>query len=120
MEDYGAYRTEVQIPSVGGPPFDARACVDPDFSLSVFIRMLYSCLVDADFLDTEQFMKNGDTGREQGESMEVLLEKLEAYVAKWKKETDLHTVNGRRTAILNACLEGGSLDKGLFRLTVPT
>ena len=76
VEDYGAYRTEVQIPSVGGPPFDARACVDPDFSLSVFIRMLYSCLVDADFLDTEQFMKNGDTGREQGESMEVLLEKL--------------------------------------------
>lgn len=120
VEDYGAYRTEIQIPSVGGPPFDARACVDPDFSLSVFIRMLYSCLVDADFLDTEQFMKNGDTGREQGESMEVLLEKLEAYVAKWKKETDLHTVNGRRTAILNACLEGGSLDKGLFRLTVPT
>ena len=120
VEDYGAYRTEVQISSVSWPPFDARACVDPDFSLSVFIRMLYSCLVDADFLDTEQFMKNGDTGREQGESMEILLEKLEAYVAKWKKETDLHTVNGRRTAILNACLEGGSLDKGLFRLTVPT
>lgn len=120
VEDYGAYRAEIKIPPISGLPFNVKACVDPDFSLSVFIRMLYSCLVDADFLDTEQFMKNGNTGREQGEPMEVLLKKLEAYVAKWKKETDLHTVNGRRTTILNTCLDGGNLDKGLFRLTVPT
>ena len=38
-----------------------------DFALSTFIRMLYSCLVDADFLDTEAFMKNGETGRDSGE-----------------------------------------------------
>lgn len=120
VEDYEAFRTEVQIPPVAGPPFDARACVDPDFSLSVFIRMLYSCLVDADFLDTEQFMKHGDTGRMQGEPMDVLLKKLETHVGEWRKQTDLHTINGRRTAILNACLAGGNMDKGIFRLTVPT
>ena len=45
--------------------------------MSVFIRMLYSCLVDADFLDTETFMKEGETGRIPGDSLEVLLERLE-------------------------------------------
>ena len=37
-----------------------------DFALGTFIRMLYSCLVDADFLDTESFMKNGDTRKKFG------------------------------------------------------
>lgn len=45
-----------------------------EFALSVFMRMIYSCLVDADFLDTEKFMKNNHTGREAGEHMEKLLE----------------------------------------------
>ena len=47
-----------------------------DFALGIFIRMLYSCLVDAEFLDTESFMKNGDTGRNSGESMEILRNRL--------------------------------------------
>ena len=37
---------------------------------SSWIRMLYSCLVDADFLDTEQFMQ-GDRGRGVYDSMET-------------------------------------------------
>ena len=48
-----------------------------DFALSVFMRMLYSCLVDADFLDMEFFVKNGNTDRASGESMDVLLKKVE-------------------------------------------
>ncbi len=120
VEDYQAYQEEVQIPVVAGEPFDASACTDPFFSLSVFIRMLYSCLVDADFLDTEHFMKQGDTGRTQGESMDILLKKLEIYVTEWRKQTNPCTINGKRTEILNTCLKNGDMDKGVFRLTVPT
>ena len=50
------------IPEIKTMPFDLRTVPDKDFSLSVFIRMIYSCLVDADFLDTEAFMKDGKSG----------------------------------------------------------
>ena len=81
---------------------------------------MYSCLVDADFLDTEAFMKNGETGRDSGESIEILLDKLKKYTEKWLHNTDINTVNGRRTEILKNCYEMGKREKGLFRLTVPT
>ena len=61
-----------------------------DFSLSVFIRMIYSCLVDADFLDTEAFMKNGQTERALGQSLDVLLDKLEKYISTWLLNDDLN------------------------------
>ena len=91
-----------------------------DFSLSVLIRMLYSCLVDADFLDTGNFMKSGQVERLPGDSMKVLLEKLERYIKDWLKNENIDTVNGRRTEILKSCLEGGTAEQGIFCLTVPT
>lgn len=69
--------------------------------------MVYSCLVDADFLDTEQFMKDGNTKREPETVSEKHLEKLMTYVGSWMKNTDRTTVNGRRTEILSACIRKG-------------
>ncbi len=120
IPDYHKYREEMVIPEIKTMPFDLRTVPDKDFSLSVFIRMIYSCLVDADFLDTEAFMKDGKSGRVSGEKMEILLKKLEHYVSGWMKNEDLDTVNGHRTEILKHCLELGAENKGLFRLTVPT
>lgn len=51
--DYSAYEKEIEIPQITTPPIAMNPEKDPNFALSVFIRMLYSCLVDADFLDTE-------------------------------------------------------------------
>ena len=120
LEDYQAYRSEIRIPELASVPFDVKKAHDPDFSMSVFIRMLYSCLVDADFLDTETFMKDGETGRIPGDSLKVLLERLETYISDWLESDGEETVNGRRTEILRHCLESGSMERGLFRLTVPT
>ena len=91
-----------------------------DFSLGTFIRMLYSCLVDADFLDTESFMKNGDTGRNSGETMVTLQNRLKNHISEWLKNTDADTINGRRTEILSHCIKEGKQKEGIFRLTVPT
>src|SRR5699024_3546203 len=55
IEDYSEYWKEIEIPELKTPPFDPSKSPDPNFSLSFFIRMIYSCLVDADFLDTENF-----------------------------------------------------------------
>ena len=120
IEDYSAFKSEIKIPEINTTPFEPLKVPDPDFSLSVFIRMLYSCLVDADFLDTERFMKNGQTLREAGEDISVLLEKLKDYVADWLQNEDKDTVNGRRTEILRHCFEKELSERGIFQLTVPT
>lgn len=120
IEDYSYYQNEIKIPEIRTVPFDDQIEPNPDFSLSVFIRMLYSCLVDADFQDTETFMLNGQVPRESGENVDVLLEKLEDYVADWMLNKDMETVNGRRTEILRHCFECGQMERGIFQLTVPT
>lgn len=120
ISDYGAYQSEFEIPEITSAPFDLGKTTNPDFSLSVFIRMIFSCLVDADFLDTEAFMNEGKAERNSGESAKELLEKLENHISEWVKNQDTETVNGRRAEILRHCLEKGKSEKGLFRLTVPT
>ena len=89
------------------------------FETSFFIRMLFSCLVDADFLATEEFMSNGSVKRGTGETLDILLKKLEKYTAAKFKEPKSE-INKKRTEIFNACKEAASSDKGVFTLTVPT
>ena len=120
VEDYGAYQEEVSIPPLPPPVLTAAEKKDLTFSMSFLIRMLYSCLVDADYLNTEDFMKDGETSRITGETIPVLLEKLNRHIAKWLVNDDQDTINGRRTEILKSCIERGKKKKGLFRLTVPT
>lgn len=118
VEDYQAYLQEIAFPQFPNPAI--RPIEKYGFSLSFFIRMLFSCLVDADFLDTEAFMNGGKVERDGGESIEELEEKLTAHIRPWLKNEDLSTVNGRRTAILKACREAGKKERGLYTLTVPT
>lgn len=119
LEGYQAYEKEIEIPVLKAPPFQNTEGENMDFLFSMLIRMLYSCLVDADFLDTELFMK-GKSLRDSGESIEVLYGKLAEYTAGWLDNNDSNTINGRRTEILKHCIEMGKEEKGLFRLTVPT
>ena len=114
------YEKEIEIPQLHTDPIVFDPTKNLDFSLSVFVRMLYSCLVDADFLDTEAFMKNENTGRVAGETMQILEEKLEQYIEPWLSNTELENINGRRTEILAHCMEMGKREKGIYRLTVPT
>lgn len=85
---------------------------------SFLIRMLFSCLVDADYLDTERFMSDGAAERASGDPMPRLLERLERYISPWWNPKN--ELNEQRCRILKACLDGGERDKGLYTLTVPT
>ena len=82
--------------------------------------MIYSCLVDADFLDTEYFMKNGATDRDAGDTLKELYQRLYKHVGAWLLNDNLETVNGRRSEILRHCIASGKEEPGMFRLTVPT
>lgn len=119
LEDYQAYEEEIEIPVLKNPPFQPVKEENRDFFFSMLIRMLYSCLVDADYLDTEIFM-NGKEIRNSGEAIETLHKKFAERISDWLDNNDLTTINGRRTEILKHCIEMGKSEKGLFRLTVPT
>lgn len=118
-ENYQEFEKEIEVPALKTPPFQPVKNENFDFFSSMLIRMLYSCLVDADYLDTELFMK-GKSVRNSGESVEILYDKLTAHISGWLANNDLSTINGRRTEILEHCIEMGKIERGLFRLTVPT
>ena len=120
VDDFSRYKDEINIPCLKTFPFNPQKTVTPDFSLSVFIRMMYSCLVDADFLDTEYFMENGATNRDAGDPLNKLYQILYNHVGGWLSNENLATINGRRSEILRHCIASGKEEPGMFRLTVPT
>ncbi|MGF0017621.1 CRISPR-associated helicase Cas3' [Sporofaciens sp. SGI.106] len=119
LEDYQRFSEEIEIPELKTLPFQPVEGENLDFFASMLIRMIYSCLVDADYLDTERFM-DGESIRNNGEPIERLYEKLESHISGWLDNDDLNTINGRRTEILKHCIEMGKEKKGIFRFTVPT
>ena len=103
--------------SLGLTPSDAH----PHFSVQLFIRMLYSCLVDADFLDTEHFMDPRRSALRTGyPDMPMLRDRLDQYIATKFDGAPDTPVNRRRAAILQACQTRADAPPGLFTLTVPT
>ncbi|TFH41084.1 MAG: CRISPR-associated helicase Cas3', partial [Lysobacterales bacterium] len=90
------------------------------FSLAFFARMIYSCLVDADFLDTERFMVS-ETSEQRGRYPQLaeVNEKLTAHLAALSARAE-GSVNQHRAAVLQQCLAAAELEPGLFSLTVPT
>lgn len=116
LEPYDDWKTEVTLPPV--KPFNMRE-FNTGFRLSFYIRMLFSCLVDADFIDTETFMDGALAPRGNYDALPALLDRLETYIAPWyppKAE-----LNRKRCAILDACKASGSTAApGVYTLTVPT
>ena len=87
----------------------------------MYIKMLYSCLVDADFLDTEKFMSDNNIRRGEYEELETLLGKYERYIQKWLKNEKATKLEKYRTDILKNCMKQGEVaELGVYTLTVPT
>ena len=85
------------------------------------IRMLFSCLVDADSLDTEAFMQpNHARFRGGHDSMETLLEMLERHMEKLSLQTPDTEVNRVRGRVQQWCREESGSEIGFYSLTVPT
>ena len=94
------------------------------FSLSFFTRMVFSCLVDADFLDTEAFCnpqkaKGRPRWGEMG-TISFLKVQFNAHMENLRIKAKPTPVNDVRKAILKQCFERSSLDQQIFSLTVPT
>ena len=95
-------------------------------SQEMFLRMLFSCLTDADSLDTEQHMNPQDAGRRQREALtlpelrDILQQRQATDFAHTSPATANSVVNQVRREVYAACLETASQSPGVFNLTVPT
>ena len=84
--------------------------------------MLFSCLVDADFLDTEMFMdkKRHAKRGERYPDLKRLLGCLDSYMDQLCKEAAQSPINAIRADILQQCREAAHKEPAVFSLSVPT
>ncbi|MCU7862276.1 MAG: CRISPR-associated helicase Cas3', partial [Candidatus Thiodiazotropha sp. (ex Lucinoma kastoroae)] len=89
--------------------------------LHLWLRMLFSCLVDADFLDTEKFMDpQKSEARCAKWPLADLKDQFDAYMEKKANNSEATTVNQWRASILQDCRNAGREMPGIYTLTVPT
>ncbi len=96
------------------------------FQLAFLGRMLFSCLVDADYRDTEAFYAQVE-GREidrdwpaLSSHIDSLIARFDAYVAHKQAQAKTSSVNDVRRRVLSHARAKAILSPGLFTLTVPT
>jgi len=100
-------------------PTDILRTYQPE-QLHHLYRMLFSCLVDADYLDTERFMNpESFASRENRTTMQELKAMLQKKLDEFKNAPDTD-VNRIRKQVQDECLKASDLPQGFFSLTVPT
>jgi len=104
-----------KIRSVSLPQF-----IRPE-NFHLWIRMLFSCLVDADFLETERFIQ-GEKTQERGQypSLADLAPRLFQSLDLLERTAAKSSVNTIRSEIRRTCEKKAEMPKGMFLLTVPT
>lgn len=122
LPDYSLYAQEISLPQLKKPQ-----CWNPGmnpkkdnigFSLAFFTRMLFSCLVDADWLDTERFMKNESVQRGNFETITALCNKLAEYLKRY--DNPQRELDKKRNQLRFDCINAAAGNRGLFSLTAPT
>ena len=128
------WQQEIKLPqNLSAPPLKADAH-HPFFSYAFFTRMLYSCLVDADYLDTEAFyLKLENKASERGgypdlnalqDNFNQFINNFRRRIAQAPEQTEAEkrnaTLNRLRGEILDHAVEQAAQAQGLFTLTVPT
>lgn len=122
LPDYSEYRNEISAPDLS----KVRPSLTPinnkmGFAISFYTRMLFSCLVDADFLDTERFLSPDKSSlRGQYEPFDELFLKFDNYMKAKLSTSEENPINSYRREIYEQCIEKAELPPQMFSLTVPT
>ncbi len=107
--ELGEIRDEIVDPEFANPAKDKA-------TTELYVRMLFSCLVDADFLDTEQFNIRRQRHPVKMDAA-LLLERLQAHRSKFDASGELNKLRNR---VFEDCLAKAAEPAGFFSLTVPT
>jgi CRISPR-associated endonuclease/helicase Cas3 len=129
-DDHGAIKSRAQAEGFSWPK-PAASCfdwgvrdVDPVGQM-LAVRMLFSALVDADFIATERHFDGVPASSQRRDA--VTLDagaahgSLVSYISQLaERSTSSMESNAVRRALLESCLESGRGPKGLFTLNAPT
>ena len=118
VEDYSFYEKDELIL----PRLDSFSHQWEDgFDAAFFVRMAFSALVDADWLDTERFCDLGNAPRGGFSTISTLCERLAAHTELYLNPVgEISELNQKRNQLLKNCLVAAGLPGGLFTLTAPT
>jgi CRISPR-associated helicase Cas3/CRISPR-associated endonuclease Cas3-HD len=114
----------LSVPRLASSIYSSR---QPRAAAMLDVRMLFSALVDADFLETEAHFQGAAAGRKEYRSPgpelrpAEALALLDAEVARLAAQSrSAAAVAGLRADLLRACRDAGALPPGLFTLSAPT
>ncbi|MBI1772593.1 MAG: CRISPR-associated endonuclease Cas3'', partial [Burkholderiales bacterium] len=113
------------------PPADIldHGIFTPDLSVipggkdgfALWVRMMFSCLIDADRLDTEAYMDPEKFAqRTEWPNIQHLLLQFDNFIETKAASAPATSVNSLRQDILRQCRDKATGTPGLFSLTVPT
>ncbi|HJV87360.1 MAG TPA: CRISPR-associated helicase Cas3' [Noviherbaspirillum sp.] len=119
-ESLSAHPPDDVIDHAGFIP-DLRATPGGKDGFALWVRILFSCLVDADFLDTERYMDAG-RARQRGDWPDLphLLDLFNRHMFAKLGDAPRTAVNALRNDVLRQCRVKAHDAPGLFSLTVPT
>ncbi len=119
---FGYMRAELPRTMENPPIPKAQApSTERGFAGAFFVRMVFSSLVDADFLDTEAFLKPEKADmRPRGFDLSGLKPRLDAHLREVQENCSPTEVNLLRARIQEECRTAAQRAPGLFSLTVPT
>jgi CRISPR-associated endonuclease/helicase Cas3 len=101
----------------GIPPF-VESAPEPAFAAEFYTRMLFSCLVDADRLDTAFWP--AESPPEAPLEADALLGKVVLERDRKQAANPASTLGVLRNRIFDSCHAAGQTPQGFFSLTVPT
>ena len=100
---------------------DLSAIPGGSAGFALWVRMIFSCLVDADFLDTEAHFDAAKPARREGfPSIDQMSVALATHLERMAAGASASYVNARRAEVLRQCQAQAALPPGFFSLTVPT
>jgi CRISPR-associated endonuclease/helicase Cas3 len=119
LQNANAEKLDLDIPPTVAQ--ELKAIAKDTYSFELLLRLLFSCLVDADYLDTETHF-DPEVSDQRGSTVTVaeLWNTLEVDQQRLVAGADATLVNQVRAEVYQACLEAAQQDPGVFRLAVPT
>lgn len=119
------WESEISLPSTITMPqlVSSHAQSREGFQCAFLLRMVFSCLIDADRTDTNRYalsLKGKQAPKIEHASLDTLRAKLDAHLNSFASKAATSELNQLRHSILTHARVQAELPTGLFSMTVPT
>ncbi|MEU0566886.1 CRISPR-associated helicase Cas3' [Nonomuraea sp. NPDC005983] len=120
VQQVGQIVPEIHPPTqIALPPWLPEASNDDPYALDLLVRMVYSAVVDADFLDTEEHFA-GAARPFHPVSAADLAERFDQGRQELLKNRPKSPIDGLRQDVYRQCLEAAQGPRGIYRIPAPT